>query len=205
MSFNGAMIFLRTEQPLDEITSFGVTEPRLSRQCPDDWKLVLTTAIPATVHPESSVVTWLAEETGRPVLGCGVFEDDFAQVIGSSSAGTWEWWLDVKTGPTWYATHHRLRALIEQKAQVTGDDFFPWWGLEEWPELLARAEAEMERSRPEAAASAVRWAAASGCEVSATRVEELFTRRREPFVEDLFFDLARLLGIEYQYDFLNMW
>lgn len=201
MGFSGDFALLRTSRPLESFDDLvaEVWRPQFVRHkhCGDGWLLAMAGYGLDPYQVESTLLKNLVRRTGAPALLGRVFDSDDLHVAGYDGSEYWEAWLDAETGP-----RQRLTALLHRAARARGDHesrFDYGWSEPyppDWSHRLEQSAAEMCRARPALARAAVRWAAATGRQVPAEPVEQLFGRTRSPFVEDLFTDLVGLLGID---------
>ncbi|WP_406281079.1 hypothetical protein [Embleya sp. NBC_00896] len=182
MGFNGDIVVLRAEAPLADLAPFvgGNGHPVYGEwSYAGNWRAVHVRHFEDPYAFQGPWMTDLAARTGSPVLVCGVFESDVAHVQGLSGTDFWEGWLDPGTAAS------RLAQDRWNKARQRGD----------FARYRDEAAAWLEQDRPRVAAAAVRWAAAAGCEATPEPILDLLSRKRDPFVEDLFFDLLDHLGL----------
>lgn len=135
--------------------------------------------------------------TGAPALLANVFESDVMQLAGYDGREHGEVWLDAESGVEPYLILRLRRAAFAAGERTNRFDY--GWTVpypEDWAQQLERAAEELRLARPGQALAAVRWARSAGYDVPAAPIEELFGRKRDPFVEDMLVDLAGLFGIE---------
>jgi hypothetical protein len=202
MGFSADFALLRTDEPLesfDELVA-AMWRPQFARytRCGEGWLLTVIAGFGLDPYEvESRLLKSIVARSGAPALLGSVFDCDELHVAGFDGTEYWEAWLDPETGPK-----RRLMASLHRAARAQGDRtsrFDYGWSEPypaDWQDRLERSGAEMRLARPAIAQAAARWAAAAGRQVPAEPIEHLLGRHRNPCAEDLFTDLAGLLGIE---------
>ena len=196
MGFNGDVVVLRSTEPLSTYTPYADTAIHLTSAVYDyaeGWRAVHVRHYKAPYTYEDAWIAELAQATGAPALVCNIFESDRARVRGSSRAGWWEGWLDPGSASVAIAAD-RYDAFMQENYRGPGsmEDVDLGRLVIDWEtEELRR----LERERPATVDAAAAWAAVAGYRVPVEPIAQVLARRRDPFVEDLFFDLLGALGI----------
>lgn len=197
MGFNGDVVVYRSSCALSDLdSSVGTMEHPVFGEWAgnDGWRIVHVRHDGHPFEYEQEWVKRLAEATGFPALVCNVFESDVARLRGVAGSCFVDGWLDPDS-----ATHSLAGGWFQKLAEEVGED--PYYvggdfGNEQFYDALAaEVRAALDRARPDVVDGLVAWARAAGYDVAAGEVDRLLQRKRTPCVEDLLFELLKLIGL----------
>jgi hypothetical protein len=198
VGFNGDVVVFRGPAALPELDPAVGTarHPVYGRWAgADEWQAVHVRHFEEPYAYERTRLEAVAAATGGPVAVCHVFESDVAHLCGLSKSGYWEGWLDPVSTLVYLASR-RMEELADaagQDAYFVGGEF----GDHRLYESLAEGlRSDLDRERPAVAEAVAAWAADAGYVVSAEDVVRQLERRKDPFVQDLFFELLELIGLD---------
>ncbi|WP_034263310.1 hypothetical protein [Actinospica robiniae] len=197
MGFNGDVVVYRSPHALADLdASVGTSgHPVFGEWTGNDgWRVVHVSHDDDPGEYDREWLTDIAEATGHPVLVCNVFESDVARLRGVAGALFVDGWLDPDA-----ATHslagcwfQKLADEVNEDPYYVGGDF----GSEQFYDTLAaEVRGALDRARPDVVEAVVAWARAAGYDVATEDVDQHLQRKREPYVEDLFFELLQLIGL----------
>lgn len=197
MGFNGDVVVYRSPAPLSQLDPLVGTEdhPVYGEWAGNDgWRIVHVRHFELPVEYEREWLEGIAGATGAPAAVCNVFESDVAHLRGYSKSGYWEGWLDPVSTSVSLACR-RMQELADEAGQdvyFVGGEF----GDDRMYESLAGGVlADLARDRPAVAEAVAAWALDAGYAVPAQDVVRQLERRKEPFVQHLFFELLDLIGL----------
>ena len=182
MGFTGDFVIARSERPLLDLQAFadggtvcgdgdGIDCFRFCGPREGFWQ---TLQIHHGLEKDRQWLQALVDETGSPVMIASVHDSDLCEVRGlAPRRNPWSVTLDPRAV---------VNYDIPAGANPTSAEF---------EGMLDRYRAEM----PTAANAIIQWSIAAGLEADADRLAEVLTRRADPFVEDLFFDLLETAGL----------
>lgn len=187
MGFNGQVLVGRGEAFTSALNQFWNWEEEVVEAWPlrDGWH-----AVHVRTPAEADELEELAEAADGPVLACEVFESTTGHIRGISAAGYWEAGLNPGNGAA-------LRAWTTVNEQV-GGDLYPNGTRQDQVEverLTAQYAAEFDAERPGTSRVAIAWAAQSGLNADAARVEEVLATSWGSSVQQGFLALLSALGI----------
>lgn len=197
MGFNGDVVVYRSPAQLSQLDPAvgGEDHPVYGEWAGNDgWRIVHVRHFELPGAYEREWLEAVAAATGAPVAVCNVFESDVARLRGSSKSGYWEGWLDPVS-----TSVHLASGRMEQLADEAGQDVYfvgGEFGDHRMYEALAEGVlADLARDRPALAEAVAAWALDAGYAVPVQDVVRQLERRREPFVQQLFFELLELIGL----------
>lgn len=193
MGFNGDIVVVRGPRALAELTPFvGTAGHPVDHEWSgvDGWRFVHVRHFDYPYMYDREMVEELAAASGEPVLVCNVFESDVAYLQGFSSAGYWEGWLDPGS-----AAMYQAGQMLDESGNDVFDEDGDFVDTQQYTRMVQQCADKLARERPQVARAVVDWAAAAGRDVDVEAVVKHLELTRDPFVQQLFFDLLEIIGI----------
>ncbi|HET7017094.1 MAG TPA: hypothetical protein VFI65_24440 [Streptosporangiaceae bacterium] len=187
MGYWGDFVLARSAGPLAELAPF-VTKPGCSdghtdclhvcEERPGGWQTVQL----CHYLPGDDYDWWLSElvaATGAPVMIATVADSAMGQLRGLAPSGAeWTTFLDPESADA--------EGMLDYLSDPDGD-------FEGEPE--GAAVQRVLDAAPETADRIAGWAAEAGFQADVESVRQLLVQERDPFVEDLFFELITACGL----------
>jgi hypothetical protein len=193
VGFNGDIVVLRSTKALAELTPFvGTPGHPVDHEWlgVDGWRFVHVRHFDHPYMYDRPMLEELSAATAGPVMVCNVFESDVAYLQGSSSAGYWEGWLDPGS-----AALYQAGQMLDDSGNDVFDDEGAFVDTVQYGRMVQQCADKLALERPQVAQAVVDWAAAAGRDVDLEAVVKHLELARDPFVQQLFFDLLEIVGI----------
>ena len=197
MGFNGDVVVYRSPlAPADLDASVGTSGHPIFGEWTgnDGWRVVHVRHDDDPYEYDREWLTGFAAATGHPVLVCNVFESDVARLRGVAGALFVDGWLDPDAATHALAGHwfQKIADEMNEDPYYVGGEF----GSKQFYDALAvEVRGALDRARPDVVEAVVAWARANGYDVASEEVDRHLQRKATPYVESLFFDLLRLIGL----------
>jgi hypothetical protein len=196
VGFNGDIVVFQGAALSELDASVGTDSHRVYGEWAgaDGWQIVHVRHFDDPCEYERDWLEGISAATRAPVLTCNVFESDVAYMQGVSKAGYFDGWLDP-VSTTVYLANKRLQKLADEAGEdvyYVGGEF----GDQQMVDALANeAWTELAQARPGVAEAVVAWAREAGHVVPVEDVVRQLEQRKDPYVQELFFQLLDLIGL----------